>query len=123
MSKLVESLKCLFFKEPKPAKVPVKQSEKNMNMRLANQNYDAFCKAFYHLVDMAQKDDDVRDYVYCLHNKITNGATERIFQNGGLELEHLRVTEANFKRYLNSNELDIAQFMANQDDFSLSGGA
>jgi hypothetical protein len=73
-------------------------------MTLKNDNYNEFCRAFDALVLLAQDNEKIRTYVYQLHNKITNGATERIFKEDSLNLSYLKISEMNFQRYINQNE-------------------
>lgn len=87
-------------------------------MNLPNCSFEDFCQAFKKLVQIAQDNQKAREYVYQLHNKITNGATERIFQHGGLELQHLKVTENNFKRYVECQEFDINNALIHFNPFS-----
>lgn len=78
-------------------------------MILTNKNYNEFCDAFNQLVTLAKINEDVHDYVYDLHNKITNGATKRIFKDEQIPLDQLKVSQMNFERYVNqsNNELDL----------------
>tara|TARA_B110000879_G_scaffold210736_1_gene301541 strand:- start:791 stop:1042 length:252 start_codon:yes stop_codon:yes gene_type:complete len=76
-------------------------------MILSNKNYDEFCDAFNQLVGLAQCNDDIRFYVYNLHNKITGGATKRIFKDSSLPLEYLKVSPMNFERYVSQNPIDL----------------
>lgn len=85
-------------------------------MILTHQNYAEFCKAFDALVILAKNDDDIFDYVYNLHNQITNGATKRIFNSEALPLANLQVSPMNFARFISQNndkiELKNLLFMA-----------
>lgn len=95
----------VFFKSPKnPSNdLNIKSLVLKVKMNLAKKDYEAFCKAFDRLVSVAENNEDAREYVIRLHNKITQGATARILGEG-LELKHLKVSESNFRRFQESAE-------------------
>lgn len=76
-------------------------------MTLPNKNYNEFCQAFDLLVQIAHDNKKAHNYVFNLHNEITNGATQRIFEGGSLSLQDLKISELNFKRYIQQNDFDI----------------
>ncbi len=72
-------------------------------MRLYKKNYNEFCEAFNLLAKLACNDNDIRSYLYRLHNKVTNGATQRIFKDADLPLEYLKISPLNFARYIDQH--------------------
>lgn len=69
-------------------------------MDLHKKNYNEFCKAFNLLVKLAINNHEIRSYICRLHNKITNGGTQRIFKEKELPLEYLKIGLINFGRYV-----------------------
>ena len=75
-------------------------------MRLYKRNYAEFSEAFDVLAKLAANNCQIRNYLYRLHNKVTNGATSRIFNERELPLEYLKISPINYERYLKQHEND-----------------
>lgn len=75
-------------------------------MRLYKKNYAEFSEAFDVLAKLAANNSEIRSYLYRLHNKVTNGATSRIFNEKELPLEHLKISSINYERYIKQHEND-----------------
>lgn len=75
-------------------------------MRLHKKNYAEFSEAFDVLAKLAANNNEIRSYLYRLHNKVTNGATARIFSEKELPLEYLKISAINYERYIKQHEND-----------------
>ena len=100
----------LFFTPGSSPQVNSQELKEKVIMNLSNGQYEEFCQAFSELVNLAQRDPEARNYVFQLHNKITNGAAERIFKDiGGITLDNLRISKENFHRFISQQDIELLQ--------------
>lgn len=108
----------MLFNQQKPTQQKLKAK---IDMALSREDFESFQKAFIEMRNLAKDDKQIRKYLFQLHNKITGGATDRMFKRGELSLEDLRITQANFQRFVVSskeNEFEALPSKSTNSNFS-----